>query len=155
MFLSNQMFKEKLVVYSNNENALEPNLLMKKVPNLLYLKYENHPPDSMGTTRRLTLSFKNTPLISVRLFSSSAALIRRSWTDCECEPEKIEGESAVYRRALKLQRPTTVHYQKNLRNSVSLIGEIDRPLKACNSDSFGVHTLLKVRAPACPYRGFT
>ncbi|XP_057793844.1 protein OSB1, mitochondrial-like isoform X2 [Salvia miltiorrhiza] len=101
-------------------------------------------------TTLLSLQLKKT-LFSARLFSSSAA---RPSTHA---PENSDVESAVYRRALKLQRPTTVSYRdylqsvgylENLHNFVSLIGAIDYPLKACSAAvGFGVYTLLRVRAP--------
>lgn len=102
----------------------------------------------------LPLQFNKTSFICARLFSSSAVLTGRTATDSNHAPEISDGESAVYRRALKLQRPTTVRYQENLRNSVSLIGAIDRPLKACNTEKFGLYTFLKVRTPAPANRCF-
>lgn len=101
----------------------------------------------MGTAL-LPLQFrKKTPFVFSRLFSSSAALVHRN-------PADYDAESAVYRRALKVQRPTTVRYQENLRNFVSLIGAIYSPLRACNTEKFGLYTVLKVRAPAPSNRGF-
>ncbi|KAL1539501.1 Single-strand binding protein [Salvia divinorum] len=91
----------------------------------------------MGTSF-LPLHFTKIPFISARVFSS--ALIRRS--------SNSEDESAVYRRALKLQRPSTVRYQESLHNFVSLIGEIDCHIKPCGATArFGVYTFLNVKAP--------
>ncbi|KAI3465386.1 hypothetical protein Pfo_022049 [Paulownia fortunei] len=109
----------------------------------------------MGTVRLLLVRFKNAASNSARLFSSSAALIRRPWTHYTDESEDSDGESAVYRRALKLQRPTTVTYEESLHNSVSLIGAIEFPLKACNCTRFGVYTCVKVNAPTGAYRYFS
>ncbi|KAH6780793.1 hypothetical protein C2S52_012030 [Perilla frutescens var. hirtella] len=109
----------------------------------------NDPPNFMGTAR-LPLQF-----ISARLFSSFSDLIRRPWIHYKDAPENSNGESAFYKRALKLQRPTTVRYQDNLQNFVSLIGEIVWPLKACNAMEFGVYTLLRLRAPSRAYRDST
>ncbi|KAL2504175.1 Protein OSB1 [Abeliophyllum distichum] len=98
------------------------------------------------------------PAFSVifRQFSSSSALIRRVWT---LFPEETESEdpdcgSSVYKRALKYQRPVTVQYDANLHNSVSLIGTIDLPFKQINTTdgTFGVHTVLNVKASSGSYR---
>ncbi|GMI91194.1 Organellar Single-stranded [Hibiscus trionum] len=60
-----------------------------------------------------------------------------------------EGGSAVYRLALKFQRPTTVEVKPGSRNRISLIGTVDEPLKVMNteSDTFGVQTRLNVKSP--------
>ncbi|KAL8516491.1 hypothetical protein ACS0TY_014948 [Phlomoides rotata] len=99
----------------------------------------------MGASRFSLIRLKNTAVIAARLFSSSAA-VHRPWSYFGEVSKESHGESAVYTRALKLQRPTTVQYIKSLGNSVSLIGEIERPLTACNSSKVGVHTLLKVKS---------
>ncbi|OMO74875.1 Primosome PriB/single-strand DNA-binding protein [Corchorus olitorius] len=67
-----------------------------------------------------------------------------------------EGGSGVYRLVLKSQRPTTVEVLPQLRNSVSFIGTVDKPLKVMNTnaDDFGVHTWLKVKNPCNPDRSF-
>ncbi|KAK6160754.1 hypothetical protein DH2020_004135 [Rehmannia glutinosa] len=105
----------------------------------------------MGAARFLLLRFKNAASNSARPFSSSAALVRRPWTHLTDEQEDSGGESSVYRRALRLQRPTTIRCEESLHNSVSLIGAIERPLKVCNSVKFGVYTILKVNAPTGAY----
>lgn len=53
------------------------------------------------------------------------------------------GGSAVYRHALKFQRPTTIKWQPQLENSVNFIGTVVRPLE--KSNVFGVYTLLHVK----------
>ncbi|KAG8377654.1 hypothetical protein BUALT_Bualt08G0055400 [Buddleja alternifolia] len=104
----------------------------------------------MGSARLLLLGrFKNAASIPSRLFSSSAALIRRRSSIHHSEGS--DGESALYKRALKLQRPTTIEFRKSLFNSVSLIGTIELHFKECNTDKFGVHTRLKVKASGGPY----
>ncbi|KAL6572302.1 Protein osb1, mitochondrial-like [Orobanche minor] len=105
----------------------------------------------MAALRLLLIRFKNAASNSHRLFSSSAALMRPPWT---VDSNISDGESAVYKQALKLQRPTTVQYEDSLHNSISLIGAIDRPLRKCNCDIIGVHTLLRTNAPRGAYRNF-
>ncbi|KAK8646566.1 hypothetical protein V6N13_120349 [Hibiscus sabdariffa] len=67
-----------------------------------------------------------------------------------------EGGSAVYRLALKFQRPTTVKVKPEWRNRISLIGTVDEPLKVMNteSDKFGVQTRLNVKTPHGSERRF-
>ncbi|XWS25678.1 hypothetical protein CRYUN_Cryun27aG0088200 [Craigia yunnanensis] len=68
-----------------------------------------------------------------------------------------EGGSAIYRLALKFQRPTTVKVQPRLRNHVSFIGTVGRPLKVIKTTeahNFGVHTLLNVKNPQDSDRKF-
>lgn len=98
----------------------------------------------MGTVRHLLTRFRNAVSNSVRPFSSSAAVIRQPWTHCTDESEDSDGKSALYKRALKLQRPTTIRYKEYLHNSVSLIGTIGLPLRACKYPKFGLHTNLRV-----------
>ncbi|XP_073142757.1 protein OSB1, mitochondrial-like [Henckelia pumila] len=91
-----------------------------------------------------------------RFFSTSAAMIRRPWIYDLGELEESIGESAVYRRALKFQRPTTVKFQENMLNSVSLIGLISAPFKNFDTASgrTGVYTSLTVDSPARAYSNF-
>ncbi|KAK4390605.1 protein OSB2, chloroplastic, partial [Sesamum angolense] len=103
----------------------------------------------MGAARLLLPRFKNAASESARLFSSSAALIRQPCTLFS------DGERSVYRRALKFQRPTTVRYQDILPNSVSLIGRVVLPLKACKSPKVGFHTVLDVKASSGAYPCFS
>ncbi|KAL6548843.1 Single-strand binding protein [Orobanche hederae] len=105
----------------------------------------------MAALRLLLVRFKNAASNSHRLFSSYAALIRPPWT---VDSNISDGESAVYKQPLMLQRPTTVQYEESLHNSISLIGAIDRPLRKCNCDRIGVHTLLRTNAPRGAYRNF-
>ncbi|KAB1220392.1 Protein OSB1, mitochondrial [Morella rubra] len=59
-----------------------------------------------------------------------------------------EGGSAVYRHALKFQRPGTIKLEMQLVNTVSFIGNVDYPLKFINgrnSGRLGVHTMLSVK----------
>lgn len=55
--------------------------------------------------------------------SSSAAHPKFS----SCFSDEAEGGSAVYRHALKCQRPTTIRWQPELHNCVSLIGLVGYP----------------------------
>lgn len=59
-----------------------------------------------------------------------------------------EGGREIYRNTLKFQRPTTIEWREQLVNSVSFIGRVNRPLKIIDTrnGSFGVHTVLSVRA---------
>ncbi|KAL2249642.1 protein OSB1, mitochondrial [Sesamum indicum] len=104
----------------------------------------------MRAARLLLPRFKNAASESARLFSSPAALKRQPWTPFS---DYSDGERAVYNRALEFQRPTTVRYEDIFPNTVSLIGRIVYPLKACKSPGFGFYTMLKVKASsgASPY----
>uniref|UniRef100_A0A5B7C394 Primosome PriB/single-strand DNA-binding n=1 Tax=Davidia involucrata TaxID=16924 RepID=A0A5B7C394_DAVIN len=77
--------------------------------------------------------------------SSSAAASPRDWRFFS--DDNSEGGSSVYRHALKFQRPSTIKWQKQLRNSVRFIGTVDLPLKRINfgSGKLGVHTVLNVK----------
>ncbi|KAK4490358.1 hypothetical protein RD792_001034 [Penstemon davidsonii] len=113
----------------------------------------------MGTTLRILLSRLNAAAAASnysRLFSSSAALIRRPWTYLSDDSELSDGESSVYKRALKLKPPSTVIYNETFHNSVSLIGVIDLPFKEINTarGGFGVHTFLRVRTSTDTCRHF-
>ncbi|XP_022772826.1 protein OSB1, mitochondrial-like [Durio zibethinus] len=94
------------------------------------------------------------PLRNLTFFHSSAVSNPRfsnSFVDDD------EGGSAIYRLALKFQRPTTVKVQPKLRNHVSFIGTVDRPLKVIRTtraDNFGVHTSLNVKNPQDSDRTF-
>lgn len=92
-----------------------------------------------------------------RFFSTSSAMIQRPWIHDLDELEESIGESAVYRRALKFQRPTTVKFQENMLNSVNLIGLISAPFKYYDTASgrTGVYTSLTVDSSARAYRDFT
>ncbi|KAL3845188.1 hypothetical protein ACJIZ3_002591 [Penstemon smallii] len=115
----------------------------------------------MGTTLRILLTRLNNAAAAAsnysRLFSSSAAPIKRSWINLSDDSEVSDGESSVYKRALKLKPPSTVKYNETLHNSVSLIGVIDLPFKEINTagGGFGVHTFLRVKASTDTYRYFS
>ncbi|KAJ4701820.1 protein OSB1, mitochondrial [Melia azedarach] len=66
------------------------------------------------------------------------------------------GGSAVYRRKLKLQRPTTIKWRPQLVNSVSFIGSVARPVEIYRNRIYdsGVYTLLEVENSTHPNRGF-
>ncbi|CAA0811893.1 Protein OSB1- mitochondrial [Striga hermonthica] len=100
----------------------------------------------MAAARLQLPRFKGTASIPLRLFSTSAALIECPWTRFTEVSDSSDGESTVYKEALKLQRPSTIRYDERLVNSVSLIGRIFRPLQKCKSKSFGVYTTLSVSA---------
>ncbi|XP_062164609.1 protein OSB1, mitochondrial-like [Alnus glutinosa] len=88
---------------------------------------------------------RNPTRFSLQRLASSAASPGRSpkfFTD------DVEVGSAVYRHALKLQRPTTIKWTTQLVNSVSLIGLVDYPLRIIKSKTgrLGAYTLLSVEA---------
>ncbi|KAF5739427.1 protein OSB1 mitochondrial-like isoform X1 [Tripterygium wilfordii] len=62
--------------------------------------------------------------------------------------EEEKGVSAVYRHALKFQRPNTIRWQQQLVNSVNFIGAVDRPVQ---KQSFkrdrpvGAYTVLRIK----------
>ncbi|GAU15381.1 hypothetical protein TSUD_04500 [Trifolium subterraneum] len=60
----------------------------------------------------------------------------------------VPGTSAVYRHALKFQRPATIKRKPHLENNASFIGMVTRELKRVNNKTskFGVHTTLRVRS---------
>ncbi|KAF8377501.1 hypothetical protein HHK36_030882 [Tetracentron sinense] len=98
-------------------------------------------------TCRLPALFRNTAPFSLQKFlpfSSSSAVSPRF---SNLFSDDSEGGSSVYRHALKFQRPTTMKWKEQLRNSVSFIGSVDRPVQICASRNgrFGVYTLLEVR----------
>ncbi|KAB2030128.1 hypothetical protein ERO13_D05G202800v2 [Gossypium hirsutum] len=86
------------------------------------------------------------PLPNRNSFHSSVASNRR-FSNHFVDDEK-EG-SAIYRLALKFQRPTTVEGEPPSRNRISLIGTVGEPLNVMNtrSDYFGVQTRLNVKNP--------
>ncbi|TYG69300.1 hypothetical protein ES288_D05G220700v1 [Gossypium darwinii] len=86
------------------------------------------------------------PLPNRNSFHSSVAS-NRSFSNHFVDDEK-EG-SAIYRLALKFQRPTTVEVEPPSRNRISLIGTVGEPLNVMNtrSDYFGVQTRLNVKNP--------
>ncbi|TYI82332.1 hypothetical protein E1A91_D05G215100v1 [Gossypium mustelinum] len=86
------------------------------------------------------------PLPNRNSFHSSVASNRR-FSNHFVDDEK-EG-SAIYRLALKFQRPTTVEVEPPSRNRISLIGTVGEPLNVMNtrSDYFGVQTRLNVKNP--------
>ncbi|MBA0691645.1 hypothetical protein Goari_009261 [Gossypium aridum] len=86
------------------------------------------------------------PLPNRNSFHSSVASNRR-FSNHFVDDEK-EG-SAIYRVALKFQRPTTVEVEPPSRNRISLIGTVDEPLQVMNtrSDYFGVQTRLNFKNP--------
>ncbi|KAK7310485.1 hypothetical protein RJT34_08038 [Clitoria ternatea] len=59
----------------------------------------------------------------------------------------VSGSSAVYRHALKFQRPTVIHWSPHLENTATFIGSVTREPRRVNSKTgkFGVYTLLNVR----------
>ncbi|KAL3617817.1 Protein osb1, mitochondrial-like [Castilleja foliolosa] len=65
-----------------------------------------------------------------------------------------DGESTVYKKALKLQRRTTVKYEDISPNFVSLIGTIVFPFRKCNCNRFGVHTAVRLNNKFSVYLKF-
>ncbi|XP_027332957.1 protein OSB1, mitochondrial-like [Abrus precatorius] len=59
----------------------------------------------------------------------------------------VPGCSAVYRHALKFQRPAIIEWSPYLENTASFIGSVTRAPKRVNSKTgrFGVHTVLEVQ----------
>ncbi|KZV28877.1 hypothetical protein F511_13672 [Dorcoceras hygrometricum] len=115
--------------------------------------------ESMGVARFLLSRFACTSHLYPipRFFSTSAAMIERPWIyDLSELEEECIGESAVYRRALKFQRPTTLRFQPNMLNSISLIGFISAPLKEYDTAGGrkGVFTRLKVDSSPRAQRSF-
>ncbi|KAA8528571.1 hypothetical protein F0562_035926 [Nyssa sinensis] len=97
---------------------------------------------------RLPTLFRNLGSLSLqrlRPFSATPAASPRLWRFVS--EDKSEGGSSVYRHTLKFQRPSTIYWQGQLRNSVHFIGTVDFPLKRIKPESgqFGVHTILNVR----------
>ncbi|MBA0745823.1 hypothetical protein Gogos_008382 [Gossypium gossypioides] len=86
------------------------------------------------------------PLPNRTSFHSSVASNRR-FSNHFVDDQK--GGSAIYRLALKFQRPTTVEVEPPSWNRISLIGTVGAPLQVMNtrSDKFGVQTRLNVKNP--------
>ncbi|OVA10500.1 Primosome PriB/single-strand DNA-binding [Macleaya cordata] len=77
--------------------------------------------------------------------SSSAAAATPGFSSFFSGQSDNEG-SFVYQHKLLSQRPTTIKWQKRLKNSVSFIGSVVLPLKTVNNRcKFGVYTTLEVR----------
>ncbi|KAF5955702.1 hypothetical protein HYC85_008558 [Camellia sinensis] len=105
--------------------------------------------------RRLRTLFRNSTslsslLQSLRNFSSSsssssssAAASPRTWKFFSDDP--LEVGSSVYRHALKFQRPSTIEWREELRNSVSFIGIVGFPLRKLKCREFGAYTFLNVK----------
>ncbi|KAL7245106.1 hypothetical protein ACSBR2_000443 [Camellia fascicularis] len=105
--------------------------------------------------RRLRTLFRNSTslsslLQSLRNFSSSsssssssAAASPRTWKFFSDDPPEVG--SSVYRHALKFQRPSTIEWQEELRNSVSFIGIVGFPLRKLKCREFGAYTFLNVK----------
>ncbi|EXB38634.1 hypothetical protein L484_014448 [Morus notabilis] len=71
--------------------------------------------------------------------------------------DESEGSSAVYKHALKFQRPTTIRWQDRLFNSASFIGTVVRPVEALNAAENGnlcAYTVLSVSLPHQSRGGF-
>ncbi|KAJ7966663.1 Protein OSB1, mitochondrial [Quillaja saponaria] len=87
-------------------------------------------------------------------FSFHSVANPKSWNSFD---DVVEGGSAVYRHALKFQRPSTINWSDmnchdiellgKLENSVSFIGSVARAPKVLNTKSrrFSIYTLLNVR----------
>ncbi|KAM7517107.1 hypothetical protein LguiA_006690 [Lonicera macranthoides] len=104
----------------------------------------------MGATTRLPPLLSNVfsyppQLQRLRPFSSTA-VERRPRLSNFSDDEDSQSGSAVYRHALKFQRPTTIKWRQQLLNSVTFIGTVDRPIQKVNGDKCGVYTLLRVKS---------
>ncbi|KAF7141207.1 hypothetical protein RHSIM_Rhsim06G0033100 [Rhododendron simsii] len=108
----------------------------------------------MATSRIQTLLKKPSPLsYLLRTFChsscSSSSLFRPAANPKPHQffsDDAAEGGSSVYRHTLKFQRPSTIKWRKELFNSVSFIGTVDRPPKQVKSViGFGAYTLINVK----------
>ncbi|XP_057973347.1 protein OSB1, mitochondrial-like isoform X2 [Malania oleifera] len=104
----------------------------------------------MGLCRRLCVIIRKASPYSLQRpvpFSSTGSAGSPRTSDSFPEDSDGGGGSAVYRRALKFQRPTVIKWQDRLYNSVSFIGTVELPVKitATRHGSFGVHTMLSVK----------
>ncbi|KAI4316748.1 hypothetical protein L6164_024696 [Bauhinia variegata] len=89
------------------------------------------------------IPFPSSPRRCFRFFSSLATNPRffNSFDD------DVESGSAVYRHALKFQRPRIINWSSQLENAVSLIGSVTGELRFVKTKTgkFGVYTFLDVR----------
>lgn len=113
------------------------------------------------TTYRLRTFMRNTaPFPTRRLAPPSPPPPPPPPSPSAAGPGPREGEpgagSAVYRHALRFQRPTTIRWQEQLANSGSFIGSVlFPPRRVSTSDGrFGVFTVLRVHKPRDSGRGF-
>lgn len=95
------------------------------------------------------------PLQRLAPFSSLSAASPRLSNFSNEEDEFEDGGSAVYRYALKNQRPTTIAWIHRLANSVSFIGYVDQhpEIYNCKGSAIGAHTYLNARNRNDSYRG--
>ncbi|XP_062119930.1 protein OSB1, mitochondrial [Humulus lupulus] len=84
------------------------------------------------------------PFQSLVPFSSSTASANPSSSNSSFD--KAEGGSGVYRNTLQSQRPSSITWRKEFRNSASFIGTVDQPVKVLSSDgdSICAYTVLTV-----------
>ncbi|XVF36213.1 hypothetical protein REPUB_Repub19eG0039000 [Reevesia pubescens] len=114
----------------------------------------------MIARRIRALILQSTPQFPLRKHThshSSAAVLNPRFSNSFIDSDDDERGSAIYRLALKFQRPTTVEVHPQLRNHVSFIGTVHLPLKVIkttNTDNYGVHTLLNVKTPHISNRTF-
>ncbi|XP_056167166.1 protein OSB1, mitochondrial-like isoform X2 [Syzygium oleosum] len=107
------------------------------------------------TTYRLRTFMRNTAPFPLRRLSPPSP------PPPAAGPAPREGDpgasgSAVYRHALRFQRPTTVRWHEQVANSASFIGSVLFPLRRVSAGDgrFGVSTLLRVHTPRDSGRGF-
>ena len=104
--------------------------------------------------RLLAFVTKAIPSTPRRCFSFSTSL-GSTPKSANVFEDGAEGGSAVYQHALKFQRPTVIKLQKQLKNTVSLIGSVSRELQVMKSKRrFGVYTSLDVQNPNKSKRSF-
>lgn len=92
----------------------------------------------------ITRAILSSPLRCLRFSASSLTLNPSS----NAFDDGVEVGSAVYRHALKFQRPGVIKWCKQLQNTASFIGSVTREPKvvAWKTAKFGVHTWLTVRS---------
>ncbi|XP_017255682.2 protein OSB1, mitochondrial [Daucus carota subsp. sativus] len=92
--------------------------------------------------------FHSSSLMSRSFRSSSSSSLSYNTAKLVNQISDDGTELTAYERALKYKRPSTIKYQEELSNSVSLIGVVTRPICPVKSKSgggdLGAYTVLKV-----------
>ncbi|KAE9586185.1 hypothetical protein Lal_00010127 [Lupinus albus] len=103
--------------------------------------------------RLLSLCFTTKPIPSIfhftpqRCFRFSTSLTPKSSRLPNFFDDDVSDSSAVYRHAIKFQRPAIIQWSPQQENRASFIGTVMREPKIVNSKTgkFGVYTVLKVQ----------
>ncbi|XP_065881685.1 protein OSB1, mitochondrial [Euphorbia lathyris] len=105
----------------------------------------------MNKVSRVKFLIRSLPQFSIQrlaFFSSNSAANPRSlnFSTDEDEGEEGDGATSVYQYALRRQRPSTIKWDSQLKNSVSLIGSVINPLThhKTKGDDFGAYTHINV-----------